>query len=120
MASRNADEVPLPIHQYPAEVIRWVDGDTVDLEVDLGFHLKTRQRCRIYGVDTPERGHKNWAEATAFAAAYAPVGSPVLIYTDLPKDKYGRMLAEIITAEGNLGHALIAAGLAVPYDGGAR
>lgn len=40
--------------EYHARVLRVVDGDTLDFEIDLGFEVFTRTRCRLYGVDTPE------------------------------------------------------------------
>lgn len=48
--------VPLfgPSYAYEAVVDRVVDGDTLDLTIDLGFRTFTRQRVRLYGVDTPE------------------------------------------------------------------
>ena len=49
---------------YRAKVNRVVDGDTVDFDVDLGFHISIRIRTRLLGVDTPERGHPDWAKAT--------------------------------------------------------
>ena len=43
------------MHEYKVEVLRVVDGDTVDVDIDLGFStwLK-KQRIRLYGIDTPE------------------------------------------------------------------
>ncbi len=52
------------MHIYRAKVRRVVDGDTVDLLVDLGFHISLNIRARLLGVDTPERGHEDFALAT--------------------------------------------------------
>ena len=52
------------MHIYRAKVIRAVDGDTVDFDVDLGFYISTRIRTRLLGVDTPEKGHQDFAKAT--------------------------------------------------------
>jgi len=52
------------VHIYRAKVIRVVDGDTVDFDVDLGFYISIRIRTRLVGVDTPERGHQDFAKAT--------------------------------------------------------
>ena len=49
---------------YTAEVDRVVDGDTVDVFIDMGFYLYQRVRIRLLGVDTPERGHEDWSAAT--------------------------------------------------------
>jgi len=53
------------MYEYHAKVKRVVDGDTVDFVVDLGFKIHTTIRTRLIGVDTPERGHPDWAMATA-------------------------------------------------------
>ena len=53
------------MHEYRAKVIKIVDGDTVDFDVDLGFRINIRIRTRLLGVDTPERGHEDWAKATS-------------------------------------------------------
>ena len=53
------------MHEYRAKVIKIVDGDTVDFDVDLGFRISIRIRTRLLGVDTPERGHEDWAKATS-------------------------------------------------------
>ena len=42
------------MYTYSAKLIRVIDGDTVDLEIDLGFDLSIRQRLKLYGVGTPD------------------------------------------------------------------
>lgn len=42
------------MYTYKAILIRVIDGDTVDLEIDLGFDLSIRQRLKLYGVGTPD------------------------------------------------------------------
>jgi micrococcal nuclease len=108
------------MYQYNATVLRWVDGDTVDLRVDVGFRVYMETRFRLNGVDTPERGCENYAQAKEFCQAQAPVGSEVLINT-YKADKYGRWLVTVM-ASGTvpLNDRLISAGLAVPYSGGAK
>ena len=51
------------MYEYLAEVIKIVDGDTVDLKVDLGFHCTITERFRLEGIDTPERGEDGFREA---------------------------------------------------------
>lgn len=50
--------------EYRAKVLRVIDGDSIDFEVDLGFYVKIKIRGRLMGVDTPERGHPDWLMAT--------------------------------------------------------
>lgn len=80
---------------YPATIRRWVDGDTVDLDVDLGFHMHALLRFRLQGVNTPERGEPGWAEATAYCNGLAPAGTHVMASTLKDGDKYGRWLTII-------------------------
>ena len=53
------------MYEYKARVKRVVDGDTVDFEVDLGFNVNINIRSRLLGVNTPERGHKDFYKASA-------------------------------------------------------
>ena len=102
---------------YPAVVVRWVDGDTVDLDVDLGFHVRGMLRFRLTGINTPERGNPGWAEATARARELAPEGRHVLALTRKEGDKYGRWLAHIILEDGRtVNEVLLIEGLAVAYQ----
>jgi micrococcal nuclease len=109
-------------YTYKATVIRWVDGDTVWLEVDLGFRMKTINDFRLYGVDTPERGQPGWAEATAFVQKAAPAGTEVRIETYKDPDKYGRWLVDISVDDDLLpiNVQLIQQGLAKTYFGGKK
>jgi len=107
-------------YRYKAAIDRWVDGDTVDLYVDLGFHTYIKTRFRLYGIDTPERGQLLWAEATAAAKHMAPEGTDVVIDVFKDADKYGRWLVNIKLDEQTVNDALVAAGLAREYDGGTK
>lgn len=107
-------------YQYTATVVRWIDGDTVELAVDVGFHLTFTDHFRLLGIDTPERGRPGAAEAKARANELAPVGSEVLINTT-KGDKYGRWLADVITRDGkNVAGILLSESLGKPYWGGTK
>lgn len=119
------------MYEYLARLDRVIDGDTVDLTVDLGFSVFHRVRVRVLGVDTPERGEDGWAEATQFVKDWFWSHSAVLfVQTVKDKDKYGRILANISAepvvaraggpVRDTLSQALLDAGLASPYAGGAR
>ena len=106
---------------YEAEVIRWVDGDTVDLRVDLGFRTWEETRFRLYGIDTPERGQPGYSEATAFAQSLAPIGVTFPIETLKDPDKYGRWLLVIHLGDNDsVNSQLVQNGHAAPYFGGKR
>lgn len=88
---------------YPAKIRRVIDGDTIDLVIDLGFRITTVQRIRLIDVDTPERGHPDWAAATAYTqewvmlAAGAPPANvewPFVIETK-KGDAFGRWLGRL-------------------------
>ena len=102
---------------YLAVVDRIVDGDTIDLNVDLGFRVWNRDRFRLAGIDTPERGQAGWSEATAELTRLCPIGSPVIIESQKPdRDKYGRWLVRIFVGEVDVNQAMINGGFARPYN----
>ena len=83
---------------YRAKVKRVVDGDTVDFDVDLGFYISIKIRTRLLGVDTPERGHEDWAKATAVLTDLLEQQKDeegyIMIKTG-KTGKYGRWLVDI-------------------------
>lgn len=103
-------------YRYRATVVRWIDGDTVDLTVDLGFTVRVLQRFRLAGVNTPERGQSGWQAAIDACVAYAAPGAEVEV-ASTKTDKYGRYLGRI-TATGKtatINDELVRLQLAVPY-----
>lgn len=82
------------MYQYSAIVNRWIDGDTVDLIVDLGFNIKIKERFRVVDLDTSERGEESFQEAKVLAETVMPIGSEHLVET-VKKDKYGRWLVKL-------------------------
>lgn len=86
------------IYIYKAELIRVVDGDTVDLIIDLGFDTFRRERFRLYGVDAPEINTAAGKEAKAWLiGVLGPYGAiyveTIQLSTKAKRDKYGRFLA---------------------------
>lgn len=104
-----------PSYVYKAEVMRWVDGDTVWLHVDLGFRFFGEMPFRLYGINTPERGQINWAEATLMAETLAPAGTTLITQTYKDPDKYGRYLADLWIDGTCINTVLVSSGMAVPY-----
>lgn len=113
---------------YQGTILRWVDGDTVDLhltrEFDMGFYVTLtgtyQSRFRLAGIDTPERGQPGYAEARTLAESLCPIGSTVTV-TTYKADKYGRFLADITTPTGgDVADIIIDAGLGRPYFGGTK
>lgn len=104
---------------YQATVAKVVDGDTLDLQVDLGFAVLTRQRVRLLGINAAEHGTALGDKATAFVKDWVAKNGPVFtVRTQKDKrEKFGRYLATVLSGIEELGQALTDAGLAVPYDG---
>ena len=97
------------------------DGDSCKVLVDLGYRVLHQTTIRLLGIDAPERGEPGWAEARDCLGRLLPLGLLVTVHTTGP-DKYGgRWLGDVILADGtSVAQAMLASGLAVPYDGGAR
>lgn len=86
------------MYNYKAKVKRIVDGDTVDLEIELGFKIKTEVRCRLLNVDTPERGHEDFKRASQLledAIVNAKDKDGFIIVNTHKTGKYGRWLVDI-------------------------
>lgn len=104
--------------EYQAKVINVVDGDTIDVEVDVGFKIYTKQRLRLAHVDTPERTEANYTTAKEFVKN-AVLNKEVRIKTSKPS-KWGYFLAEIYINNESLADMLIIHNLAKKYEGGAK
>lgn len=122
--------MPQPQYVYRAALIRIVDGDTIVIKRDCGEHIYRDTTVRLLGVNTPEKIGATAAAgrlAAHWAASWltdSPQGEwPLIVATQLDKDdKYGRLLGTIYRLKDGacLNDDLLAAGHAVPYDGGAR
>jgi micrococcal nuclease len=105
--------------EYPATIIRVVDGDTVDLNIDLGFTVHVVQRVRLNGINAPEKNTEAGLIAKHWLEAKLPAGSKVVVKSDKPGggDKYGRYLATIFLSESSVNEELVASGHAFAWDG---
>lgn len=95
-----------PPYTYKAKIIRVIDGDTMEVLVDLGMYVKMTITIRLFGIDTPEiRGEEREEGLKVKDYVKSLIeGKEVLIKTHKDsKGKYGRWLAEIIGdfGEGN-------------------
>lgn len=115
--------------QYAATVLRVIDGDTIDVKVDLGFRVLFETQVRFKGLNAPEtRGPSREAglKTKAYVAEAIPPGTLIIINT-YKVEKYGRYLAEVLYMPGaktrdevaqtgrNLNRELLDQGLAVPF-----
>lgn len=116
------------MYEYQATLVRIIDGDTFELDIDLGLHVHTRASVRLNGVDTPEtygvrRDSKEWRRGQAaktFADQWLASHGPrlrVRTFKDRT-EKFGRWLVEIEDPESGeaLGEQLVAAGHAKRVD----
>jgi len=109
------------MYEYNAEVLRVVDGDTVDLLVDIGFNVKIKERFRLYGINAPETRTKDLDEKKRGLDAkewlIARINhQPITIKTIKDKKgKFGRYLAEIYSNGENLNKQMVTLGFAVEY-----
>lgn len=114
------------MYEYKATVIRVIDGDTIDADVDVGFYATLRLRLRFIGIDTPELNSKDPVEREKALKAKAYVESillsdpkPTLVVKTSKADSFGRWLADITYTNGgvskNLNEELLERGLAVKF-----
>ena len=119
------------MYEYKCKLIKVVDGDTVDVDIDLGFGVWLRkERVRIMGIDTPESRTSNKVEKLFGKAASKRLkeiltGKPIL-KTFAARDgedmkgKFGRILGDFIVDGKLVTKYLIDEGHAVEYHGGAK
>jgi micrococcal nuclease len=108
---------------YKAKVVNVVDGDTVDMQVDLGFYTFVKERFRLARIDTPELNsavpeeRDKAKQAKEYMMQYLDKN---VIIKSFKKDKYGRFLAEIYTDINDpisVNDTLIQKGLATIWRG---
>lgn len=112
-------------YQYWARVQRVVDGDTIDVTVELGFEITIKARVRIAGIDAPEMhgvphtSHEYQAglKAKQHVEQLAPPQTWVELrtYKARNREKYGRWIAAVYANGTNIADSLINAGLATPH-----
>jgi len=116
------------------EIVKVLDGDTIDVMIDLGFELFKKERVRIAGVDTPEKRTRdleekelgidatNWLKEKLDGTIAGD--DELTIRTELVGGvgKYGRLLGWLYVgdAELSLNEAMITEGYAWAYDGGTK
>jgi micrococcal nuclease len=109
------------LYYYNAVVDRVVDGDTLDMTIDLGYNIWIKERVRLYGLNTPETRTKDLEEKEAGLKAKKYVENQInavagqVQIQSLGRGKYGRTLGEILVGKNNLNEMLIAKGHAEVY-----
>ena len=123
------------MYEYRAKILKVIDGDTVDVDIDLGFGVVlTDERVRMMGIDTPESRTRDKIEKKFGLASKARLkeilGNETILQTQINrngedmKGKFGRILGDFqIELDGETKLAtqvLVEEGHAVPYFGGSK
>jgi micrococcal nuclease len=121
------------MYEYRCNVVKVVDGDTVDVDIDLGFGVWLKdERVRMMGIDTPESRTRDKVEKKCGLASKAklkellPIGSMQVLKTEIDrsgedkKGKFGRILGDFIVDDKRCTDILIKEGYAVAYFGGSK
>ena len=120
------------MYKYNVTIKEIIDGDTVKVDIDLGFDLWLRdQPVRLVGIDTPETRTTNLTEkkfgilAKTFVEQSLPIGSKqTMVSTEIQRGKFGRILGEFLiddpdtlTPSISLNNLLVDKRLAIVYNG---
>jgi micrococcal nuclease len=120
------------MYEYRCTVLKVVDGDTVDVDIDLGFGVWIRkERVRIMGIDAPESRTRDIVEKLFGLAAKKRLGEilgeTAILRTQKPgksNEKFGRILGDFIVEKNGkemmLTDVMMEEGHAVPYFGGSK
>jgi endonuclease YncB( thermonuclease family) len=107
--------------EYPATVLRVIDGDTVEVRIDLGFGLSLVEPVRLAGIDAPEMSTPAGPLARRALTNFLPMSTAATLRTGAAeRDKYGRVLGDLLVAGRSAGQEQLLRGHARPYDGGKR
>ena len=111
-------------------VLKVVDGDTIDADIDLGFDISLTKRIRLAGVDTPEsrttdlKEKAMGLESKEWLKKKLEGAKDIIIKTELPDstEKYGRIIGHLFIngQETSLNNQMITEGYALAYDGGTK
>jgi len=114
------------MYTYRCKIVKVIDGDTVDVDIDLGFGMWIHnERVRLNGIDAPESRTSDKIEkkfgmvAKARVQELLPVDNYFVITTQLSNEKYGRTLGNFLLdgVYTTVSSLLIEEGYAVPYQG---
>lgn len=118
------------MYEYKVKVTNVIDGDTIDVVIDLGFNIFTNRRVRLAGIDTPEsrttdlNEKKFGMEAKEYLKKLLGNASNVVIKTlaTYVNDKYGRVLGKVYIDSSTISvnDLLVSHGYAWSYDGGTK
>ena len=87
-------DIKSQLYTFKAKCVRVIDGDTIEIDLDLGFRMKKeKEKVRLLNVDTPERRQKNYEEAKQFTIDCVE-GKDIYVQT-YKNDNFSRFLANV-------------------------
>ncbi len=111
------------MYQYKAKLLSWIDGDTLLVEIDLGFYVTRQERIRLARINAPEMNSpipfqiKKAKHARVVWKWFCPVDSLVTVQTQKSKrDMYARYIAEVFYDGKNLSDYLLDAGVVEKFE----
>lgn len=108
-------------YKYAAKLLRVIDGDTYDVEIDVGFRMTVRTPLRLAHVDAPEHNTEPGKAVIEYLKGFlGELPRDITVRTYKPQDKYGRYLADVYVDGWDLAGHLISFGMAKPYEGGKK
>jgi micrococcal nuclease len=110
------------------KILKVVDGDTIDVDIDLGFDISFSSRVRLAGIDAPESRTRDLyekklgLESKEWLKNVLNHAKTIVIKTEKPdsKEKFGRILGWLFVDDVNLNNAMIDQGYAWSYMGDAK
>jgi micrococcal nuclease len=115
------------MYTYRCKIVRVVDGDTVDINIDLGFGVWLHnERIRIVGIDTPECRTRDLIEkqfgfaAKEYAKILLPVDSEQILLSKKFAGKFGRILGDFAIDETSFAEMMLENHYAAPYFGNSK
>ena len=118
------------MYAYKCELVKIIDGDTIDVNLDLGFDVVLKkQRIRLFGINTPESRTRDLEEKKHGLAAKARLGELIeaadtlIIKTAIDgkaRGKYGRILGTVYADNKSVNDILVDEGHAIEYHGGTK
>jgi micrococcal nuclease len=87
------------LYTYAAKTLEVIDGDTIDVRIDVGFGMRLTDRLRLKGINCPELTQGKGKEAKRFLKDYLQK-CPLIILRSTKDEMYGRWLADIFAIEG--------------------
>lgn len=118
--SVEAYKFPLRDYVYDAKMVSVTDGDTVKIDLDVGFDLTLRMDCRMKGMNAEGKKTVNGKKAMAFLQDLYPAGAAMRVQTFKDKaEKYGRYLIVVHNEKltDTVNNTMLAQGLTKPYNG---